>query len=327
MMSVYVAFDMIRHGQAKLDQPVTVRPETWAKWHSQGSTMFLSSGETVTVDQLLHGIITLSGNDACVVLAEGLGGTEGAYVDRMNRAAHAMGLTGSHFANTNGWPDPGEMVTPRDLAVIAERTITDFPDLYKRFYADEKFTHGKTLGAGADITQANRNPLLGRVAGADGLKTGHTDEAGYGFTGSAARDGRRLVMVIGGLSSFNERIAQSVAFMEWGFRAWDAVPIGGGGQPMATAKVWGGGADSVPLVVAAGQRMSVPRAARAEVKARVSYLSPLRAPLAKGQRVGDLIVSAPGVPDTRVPLLAGADVEAAGFFGRVTSSLRAHLGL
>ena len=148
MMSVYVAFSMIKRGEASLDQKIMVRPETWKKWHSQGSTMFLSANEQVSVENLLHGIVTLSGNDACVVLAEGLGGTEENYVALMNQAAKKIGLKNSHFANTNGWPDPNEYVTAKDLAMIAEATIRDFPDLYKRFYAKENFTWGQDAGQG-----------------------------------------------------------------------------------------------------------------------------------------------------------------------------------
>ncbi|MBA4047488.1 MAG: D-alanyl-D-alanine carboxypeptidase, partial [Sphingomonas sp.] len=185
MMTVYVAFEMIRSGELTLDQLVTVRPETWRKWHgpAAGSTMFLSPNEQVSVANLLYGIITLSGNDACVVLAEGASGTEEAFVAQMNATAKRLGLTNSRFGNTNGWPDGGQTyVTARDLAKLATATIKDYSAFYKRFYSRPDFTWGKTLGTGQAITQANRDPLLGRVAGADGLKTGHTEEAGYGFT-------------------------------------------------------------------------------------------------------------------------------------------------
>lgn len=326
MMTVYVAFAMITRGEAKLGQKVTVRPETWTKWHSQGSTMFLSVNEAVSVENLLHGIITLSGNDACVTLGEGLAGTEEQYVALMNRAAAKMGLRGSHFANTNGWPDPEEMVTPRDLATIAERTIKDFPALYKRFYKDTSFTWGKTLGKGDDITQANRNPLLGRVAGADGLKTGHTEEAGYGFTGSAEQDGRRLVLVIAGLHSFNERIAQSVAFMDWGFRAWTQMPLARAGVPVGRAEVWLGDAADVGLAGATDLKVTVPRGYGSERKVTLVYDGPVKAPISKGQHIADLVVTTPGLPTARLPLVATEAVAAAGQFGRLGSAFR-HLVL
>lgn len=316
MMTVYVAFDMISRGEAKLDQKIRVRPETWTKWHSQGSTMFLSPNEEVTVADLLHGIITLSGNDACVTLAEGLAGTEEAYVGLMNRAAQKMGLKGSTFANTSGWPDPGERVTARDLGTIAERTVTDFPKLYQAFYPTPSFTWGKTLGKGDAITQPNRNPLLGRVAGADGLKTGHTEEAGYGFTGSAIRDGRRLVMVIAGLGSFNERIAQSVAFMEWGFGAWTQVPVVNFGQVVGTAKVWMGDKSEVGLTGATALKVTVPRGYAGAKSAKIVYQGPVQAPIKKGQHIANLIVTVPGLPPSTLPLVAAEAVGEANPFQR-----------
>ena len=323
MMSVYVAFEMLKRGDAKLTQKVRVRPETWKKWHSQGSTMFLSPNEEVTVADLLQGIITLSGNDACVVLAEGLAGTEEQYVALMNATAKRIGLTGSRFANTNGWPDPNERVTSRDLAVIAERTINDFPGLYRRFYPVQQFTWGQTLGTKAAITQPNRNPLLGRVAGADGLKTGHTEEAGYGFTGSAVQDGRRLVMVIAGLSSFNERIAQSVAFMDWGFRAWTQQTIAPAGKVIDRAPVWMGSADTVGLMGPIDLKVTVPRGFAGQRTVKVVYDGPIKAPIARGQSIATLVVSVPGMPATRIPLVAAEAVEAAGFFGRIGPAFRA----
>lgn len=226
MMTVYVAFDLIKKGELKLDQTIEVRPETWKKWHSQGSTMFLAVGEKPRVEDLLNGIVTLSGNDACVVLAEGIAGTEEAFTNLMNIQAKKLGLSNSQFGTSNGWPDEGRtFVTARDLAHLAKATIQDHPKLYKQFYSRTSYSWGKTLGAGADIVQGNRDPLLGRVDGADGLKTGHTEEAGYGFTGSAEQNGRRLVMVVAGLDSYGGRAEESVRFMEWGFRAWKSRPI------------------------------------------------------------------------------------------------------
>ena len=314
MMSVYVAFKMLKNGEAKLDQKIMVRPETWRKWHSQGSTMFLSANEQVSVEDLLHGIVTLSGNDACVVLAEGLGGTEQNYVALMNREAQRLGMKKSHFANTNGWPDPDEYVTARDLATVAEATIRDFPDLYKRFYGKEKFTWGKTLGKGEAITQPNRNPLLGKISGADGLKTGHTEEAGYGFTGSAEQNGRRLIMVVAGLSSFNERIAASVDFMNWGFAAWQSVPLLKAGQIVQKVAIAGGAEREVDAVAPRDMFVTMPRGFGSDRQQRVVAVANIKAPIAKGQKVADLIVSVKGLPDTRLPLVAGQPVEEAGIF-------------
>jgi len=330
MMTVYVVFDMIKKGETSLDHMVMVRPETWQKWHgpAAGSTMFLSPGEQVSVENLLHGIVTLSGNDACVTLAEAMAGTEPAFADIMNRTAKRIGLTGSVFTNSNGWPDPAEHVTAHDLAVIAERTIKDFPDLYRQFYGQEKFTWGKTMGAGQDITQANRNPILGRITGADGLKTGHTEAAGYGFTGSAEQNGRRLVMVLSGMSSWNERVSQSIALMEWGFNAWKGVPLAKKGQQLETADVQLGNARSVGLVAPRDLAVTLPRAARnSEIKVSVVYNGPLKAPIAKGQHVADLVVRSPDIAPQRLPLVAANDVGKAGFVSRIGAGFRSLFGM
>ena len=314
MMTVYVAFNLIKSGEARLDQTITVRPETWRAWHSQGSTMFLSANEQVTVEDLLHGIVTLSGNDACVVLGEGLAGTEQGFVDLMNRTAEKMGLKGSRFANTNGWPDPNEYVTARDLATIAEATIRDHPELYKSFYGKESFTWGKTLGSGQAITQSNRNPILGKVRGADGLKTGHTVEAGYGFTGSALQDGRRIVMVLGGLNSFNQRIASSTDFMNWGFNAWTRVEVLKAGASAGKTPVKGGAEPEVALVAPRSLAILVPRGMAGERKQTLVLDGPVTAPVAKGQKLGNLVVTIPGRGETRLPVVAATAVAEAGIF-------------
>lgn len=330
MMTVYVVFDLIKKGELSLDKMIAVQPETWRRWHGPeaGSTMFLSPGEQVSVRNLLHGIVTLSGNDACVVLAEGIAGTEPAFAGLMNRQAKALGMTNSHFGNSNGWPDEGvTFVTARDLSTLAERTIEDFPDLYKAFYSQKSFTWGKTMGSGADITQANRDPLLGRVAGADGLKTGHTTEAGYGFTGSAEQNGRRLVMVLAGLDSFNGRIQQSVAFMNWGFGAWTAKPLFRKGQAVQTARVQLGAEDQVGLVAPRDLSVTVPAGLGSNVRMRVVYDGPLKAPIKAGTHVADLVVATADMPPQRLPLVAAADVAEAGFFGRIWAGLRWLLGM
>lgn len=329
MMTVYVAFDMIKKGELKLDQMITVRPETWAKWHGSqaGSTMFLSPNENVSVENLLKGIVTLSGNDACVVLAEGISGTEQTFTDRMNAQAKRLGLTNSHFGTANGWPDNGvTYVTARDLAHLATATIQDFPDLYKRFYSLPNFTWGKTLGAGADITQANRDPLLGRVAGADGLKTGHTEEAGYGFTGSAEQNGRRLVMVVAGLTSSKDRAEESVRFMEWGFRAWQAKPVVAAGKQVSTAEVQMGSSSNVGLVAPRQLTVTLPAGAVPQMSAKVVYEGPIKAPITKGQHIADLVVTSPDLPEQRLPLVADKDVGQAGFFGRAWAGLTSFFG-
>ena len=329
MMTVYVAFDMIKKGELKLDKTMDVRPVTWAKWHGPeaGSTMFLSTGEKVSVENLLKGIVTLSGNDACVVLAEGISGTEEAFVQRMNDAAKRIGLTNSHFGTSNGWPDEGRTyTTARDLATLAKATIDDHPDLYKRFYALKEFTWGKTLGSKTDITQANRDPLLGRVAGADGLKTGHTDEAGYGFTGSAEQGGRRLVMVVAGLDSFNGRITESVKFMDWGFKAWTAKPLFPKGKRVETADVQLGDAATVGLIAPRNLAVTLPAGAAANMTVKVVYDGPVKAPIKAGQHIADLVVTTPETGPQTMPLVAEVDVGEAGFFGRLWAGLKSIVG-
>jgi D-alanyl-D-alanine carboxypeptidase (penicillin-binding protein 5/6) len=330
MMTVYVAFDLIKKGELKLDQIITVRPETWRQWHGPeaGSTMFLSPGEQVSVRDLLFGIVVLSGNDACVVLAEGISGTEPAFAALMNRQAARLGMKGSHFGNSNGWPDEGVThVTARDLASLAEATIRDFPDLYKTFYSRREFTWGKTMGSGEDITQSNRDPLLGNVEGADGLKTGHTEEAGYGFTGSAQQGNRRLVMVLSGLTSMAERREQSIALMNWGFRAWQAKPLFNKGQKVETAEVQVGAEDSVNLIAPRDLAVTIPAGLGSDVKLSVVYDGPIKAPIKAGQHIADLVVRTADTPPQTMPLVAETDVEEAGFFRHMWLAFLSLIGL
>lgn len=328
MMTAYVAFDLIKQGKLKLSDMADVRPETWRKWHgpSAGSTMFLSPGQKVSVENLLNGIMVVSGNDACVVLAEHIAGTEEAFVSLMNQKAKEIGLTNSRFGTSNGWPDGGRtVVTARDLAHLAKATIANHPGLYKQFYSKESFTFGTTMG-GAPITQANRDPLLGRVRGADGLKTGHTEEAGYGFTGSAEQNGRRLVMVVAGLNSFNDRIEESVKFMDWGFRAWSARKLVSKGRTVEQAQVQLGDAAQVGLVAPRDLTIAIPTGANPNLSARVVYQGPIKAPIQAGQHVADLVITGQGLPEQRLPLVAANDVEEAGFFGRVWAGLKSLFG-
>ena len=331
MMTTNVAFELIKQGDLKLDRMCVVRPETWQKWHgpAAGSTMFLSPNEQVSVENLLHGIVTLSGNDASVVLAECIAGTEEAFANVMNDNAKRLGLTNSHFGNSNGWPDEGRTyVTARDLAALARAEFENYPDLYRKFYGQTQFTWGKTLGSGKDITQANRNPLLGRVPGADGLKTGHTDEAGYGFTGSAEQNGRRLVMVVAGLDSFNQRIEESVRLMQWGFNAWQTKPLYKAGQAIGSAKVQLGSDSDVPLVTPRAYSVTMPAGVLSKIVAtKIRYQGPLAAPIRKGDHVADLVVTTSDSGEQVMPLVAGEDVAKAGFFGRVWIGLKQMLGL
>lgn len=328
MMTVHVAFGLIKSGQLKLDQKFTVRPETWQKWHgpAAGSTMFLSSGEQVSVENLLHGIVTLSGNDACIVLAEGIAGTEQAFVSLMNQEAKRLGMTGSHFGTANGWPDEGVThVTARDLVTLASSTIEQTPDLYKRFYATPEFTWGKTMG-GNDITQGNRNPILGKIAGADGLKTGHTEESGFSFTGSAMQNGRRLVMVLSGLPTYNGRATESVKFMDWGFRAWKSQPLFKKDAVVETAEVQQGSAAKVALVAPRDLAVTLPQGVAGNISVKVVYTGPIKAPIRKGQEIAQLVVSTPDTTSQIMPLVAAEDVSEAGIFGRLWNGFKSLFG-
>jgi len=330
MMTTEVAFELIDKGQLPLGKKCTVRPETWQRWHGPqaGSTMFLSPNEQVSVENLLHGIVTLSGNDASVVLAECIAGTEQAFANQMNALAAKLGLKNSHFGNSNGWPDEGvTYVTARDLAALARATIERHPKLYKQFYNQPSFTWGKTLGSGQDITQGNRNPLMTRVPGADGLKTGHTDEAGYGFTGSAEQNGRRLVMVVAGLDSFSQRIAESVRLMQWGFSAWQAKPLFAKGARVGTAQVQLGSSDEVELIAPRNLAVTLPAGLGGQSRMKVRYVGPLKAPIAKGQHVADLVVTTPDTGEQLMPLVAAETVSEAGFFGRAWIGLKQLLGM
>ena len=329
MMTTEVAFELIDKGQLPLNKMCTVRPETWQKWHAQGSTMFLSVNEQVSVENLLKGIVTLSGNDASVVLAECIAGTEQAFTDQMNALAKKLGLTNSHFGTANGWPDEGvTYVTARDLAKIAQATIEHHPKLYKEFYGLPSFTWGKTMGAGQDITQANRNPILGHVPGADGLKTGHTDEAGYGFTGSAEQNGRRLIEVLAGMDSWNQRVQESTRLIQWGFGAWQDKPLFKAGAKVGTAQVQMGSSSEVDLVAPHDLAVTVPAGlSSGSTSMKIRYDGPLMAPIAKGQEVAQLIVTTGDTAPQIVPLVAADDVGRAGFFGRMWLGLKHLIGM
>jgi D-alanyl-D-alanine carboxypeptidase (penicillin-binding protein 5/6) len=279
--------------------------------------MFLSPNEQVSVENLLHGIVTLSGNDASVVLAECIAGTEEVFAGQMNALAKQLGLRNSNFGNSNGWPDEGRTyVTARDLATLATATIQRHPQLYRKFYSQTSFTWGKTLGSGQDITQGNRNPILGKVPGADGLKTGHTDEAGYGFTGSAEQNGRRLVMVVAKLPSWNSRVQESTRIMSWGFGAWESKPLFKKDQQVGTAEVQLGSDSEVPLVAPRDLAVTLPAGLGGDAKVRIRYNGPVKAPIAKGQHIADLVITTADTAPQVTPLVAGDAVEEAGFFGR-----------
>ena len=331
MMTVEVAFELIDKKQLALGKMCTVRPETWQKWHgpAAGSTMFLSANEQVSVENLLHGIVTLSGNDASVVLAECIAGTEQAFTNQMNALGQRIGLTNSHFGTANGWPDNGvTYVSAHDLATLARSEIENHYALYKKFYSQPSFTWGKTLGSNQDITQQNRNPILGKVPGADGLKTGHTDEAGYGFTGSADQNGRRLIEVVAGLPSWDARVQESTRLIQWGFNAWSAKPLFKAGAKVGSARVQLGSSSEVALVAPRDLAVTVPAGLPTGATGmKIRYQGPIAAPIAKGDHIADLVITTADTPPQVVPLVAGEDVGKAGFFGRIWLGLKQLVGM
>ena len=311
LMTLYMLFEAIRDGRVDRDTEFNVSATAQAMG---GSRMFVEAGTTVPVDALIRGIIVQSGNDACVVVAEGLGGTESAFSEMMTRRAREIGLEGTTLKNSSGWPEEGHLMSTRDLLKLSSRIIDEFPEFYT-YFAETEYTWN-------DITQPNRNPLLGLGIGADGLKTGHTNEAGYGLTGSAVRDGQRIVFVLTGLDGMAERARESEAVVNWAFTAFETVRFFEEGAVAADAPVWLGESATVPLVAPADIAMMVPREARAEVAARIVYDAPLEAPVAAGQKAGELIVSVPGQDDTSFDLVAGRDVPRGGLMTRIGAAVQ-----
>ncbi len=315
MMTTYIAFEMIKRGEFKLSDTTMVSAETWRKWRLQGSTMFLKAGDDVTIDDLLHGIIVQSGNDASVVLAEALAGTEGLFVDWMNDKARELGMSNTVFMNSNGWPADGQVVTARDMATLAYNMIKIFPELYA-MYGVKNFTYGVDP-EGNPITQSNRNPLLYTVDGADGLKTGHTEDAGYALTGSAKRGDRRIIIVLSGLNSISQRTSESRRLIDYGFRAFKTYDLFKAGQVIENAPVWLGQSGTVPLVVSEDYSVTLSRSARNRMVAKVVYDSPIPAPIEAGQDIAHIVISTPDARDKIIPLSAGEAVEEIGPFGRL----------
>ena len=311
IMTIYMVFEALKDGRLSLDEKLPVSEKAW---RMGGSKMFVRVGDEVRVEDLLRGVIVQSGNDACIVLAEALGGSEEAFAEAMTAKARELGLTGSTFANATGWPHPEQRMTARDLATLARLTIENFPEYYP-YYKEKTFTW-------SDIKQGNRNPLLYRSINADGLKTGHTEEAGFGLTASAIRDGRRLILVVNGLSSMKERAEESHRIMAWGFREFENVELFQAGATVEEGDVWQGEADTVPLVATTDVTVTLPRKARGDLVVKVKYEGPIATPIAQGQPLASLMVTAPGIPDVEVPLVAGQDVARLGPFGRLVSGLK-----
>ena len=306
LMTMYVVFDLLKQGRLQLDQMLPVSERAW---RMGGSKMFVHVGNQVSVENLARGVIVQSGNDACIVLAEGISGSEQQFAELLNDYGRRLELRDSTFRNATGWPDPEHRMTPRDLATLARRIISDFPEYY-RFYNERSFRWN-------DITQENRNPALARVPGADGLKTGHTEEAGYGLTASAIRNGRRLILVVNGLPSMRARAEESERLLEWGFREFDNVVLFRAAETVEDVPVYLGERPAVPLVAGRDLVLTMPRQWRRSLQARVRFDAPVPAPVSKGQELGKLLVSGQGVPEMEVPLIAGADVDKLGLISRI----------
>ncbi len=321
MLTTYVVFEMLSNGKLRAEQTLIVNPDTWKAWNNRGSTMFLAPNEQVSVANLLHGLVTLSGNDAAIVLAQGISGSEEAFVAIMNKTAKRLGMKDSRFGTPNGWPDEGRtLTTARDLAVLAERTINDYPKLYATYYGKKEFKWG-------GVTQPDRNPLLGKITGADGLKTGHTDEAGYCFTGTAIQNGRRILMVVAGLPSFNSRITESTNFMTWGFSAWKSRPLFEAGKTVATVSMQLGDASNVGVVAPRNIAFTYPTGSPENFKVFVRYNGPIKAPIKKGDIVADMVVKLSDGTEQITPLFASADVNQAGYFRRIWNGVKAIFGV
>jgi D-alanyl-D-alanine carboxypeptidase (penicillin-binding protein 5/6) len=313
VMTAYLVFDYLKQGRAKLEDELPVSEQAW---RTGGSKMFVPIGSRIKIDDLLRGMIIQSGNDACVVLAEGLAGSLANFIDQMNEKAKQIGLKDSHFANVDGLPDPDHYMTARDLATLAVRTIEDFPEYY-HYYGEKDYNFN-------NINQGNRNPLLYRDIGADGLKTGHTDEAGYSLLASVKRDKRRVILVLNGLPSMKARGTESERLIEWAFREYNDYQLFAVGDKVDDAEVWLGAEPKVPMTVDKDFLVTLPRRSRKDMKVSIAYDKPVPAPIKKGDKVGKLVVTAPEMAPAEVPLVAAGNVDRMGPVGRI-AMVAAHL--
>jgi len=315
-MTAYLAFELIDQGKLRLDQKFAVTPEIYRNWHGQGTSMNLSPGEWVTVSDLLHGLMTVSANDAAMVLATGYAGSVQTWCALMNAEARKLGMADSAFGTPNGWPDEGvTRVSARDLVKLGQAMIARHPDLYREFIGNKRMTWN-------GMAAVNHDPLLGKVPGADGIKTGFFREAGYNYLGTVRRDGRRLMMVIGGAPSGPDRALAARTLVEWGFASWQSRPLFPAGKLVGTAKVQGGAAREVGLVAPFPVEALVPAgAANRPVRLTIRYNGPLRAPIAKGASVASLEISTVGMPPARIGLIAAQGIAVAGPIDRLRNGL------
>jgi len=315
VMTVFTAFELIDAGKVSPNQLVQVSGRAWTDWHGVGSTMFLALGQRVSIDALLHGVTTVSANDGAAVLGEGLAGSLPKWVDKMNATARSIGMRDSHFGTPNGWMDEGRtFTTARDLATLADAMLTRHPDLYARYFGHERLKFN-------GFEQRNHDPVTGVVEGADGIKTGFTNQAGYGFLGSAERDGRRLVMVIAGAPTSRIQKQSSREFLEWGFHAFQGQSLFSKDAVVGEAQVQGGASRYVNLVAARPVGYDLPLGQMGAVKLAVQYQGPLRAPIEQGEQVAELVISVDGLKPSRVPLHAAEAVAEANVLQRLVNGL------
>jgi serine-type D-Ala-D-Ala carboxypeptidase (penicillin-binding protein 5/6) len=320
MMTAWVAFEAIKAGKLKLKQTFTVSDAAWTKWNNTGSSMFLKVRDKVSVENLLHGILTVSGNDASVVLAEGMAGSEADFAKRMTTEAKRLGMKNSRFGTANGWPDEGRTYsTAHDLGLLANRIITDHPALFRQYFGQQNFTWN-------GVTQANRNPLLGAIAGADGMKTGHSDEAGYCLVGTVQQGKRRLLLVIAGLPTQAARINEARNMMQWGFDAWQSKPLFARGRFVAEIPVQLGDRSRIKLIAPRDLAATLPKGSSKPISLTVRYNGPVRAPFAKGTEIAQLVVKLADGGKQVMPLVAAESVGTASFLGRAWNGIKSVVG-
>lgn len=310
LMTAYLVFERLQNGTLSLDDRFPVSEKAWRKG---GSKMFVEVGDRVKIEDLLRGIIIQSGNDATIVVAEGIAGSEEAFAREMTAKARELGMNNTQFRNASGWPDEQHYTTARDLATLAESLIKRFPEYY-HLYSQTEFTYN-------DITQQNRNPLLYRNVGADGLKTGYTDDSGYGLVASAEREGRRLLMVINGLDSARDRAQEAERLIDWGFREFGAYDLFQAGEVVDEIPTWLGQKGVVPVIIDRDVSVTLRRSARDEMEVTLVTDRPLAAPIEAGQTVGEVRIEAPGLAPVTAPVKAAQSVEKLGTFGRVQAAL------
>ena len=314
LMTLYMTFEFIKAGRLGLNEKLPVSKNAA---NYTGSTMFLDPTDRVAVIDLIKGIIVLSGNDACAVIAEALSpdGTEAGFAKLMTQRAKQLGLKNSTFKNSNGWPASGHQMSVRDLGLLAERLITDFPEYYPMFAEQTYEFDGR-----APANTRNRNPLLGLGIGADGLKTGHTEEAGYGLVGSAKQDDRRIIFVLSGLGSLEDRAQEAETIVNWAFRQFLVKNFGTSGTEVGRATVWNGKSRNVNLLLEGDLNVMLPVLSSSDPSFSIEYVGPIKAPIEKGDRIAELVIKSQDLPETRQALVAGKNVSTGGFFVQIRTA-------